>query len=86
MKPDFNAGLTYVNASYESIYGLIKSDWKKNKNNLVWKITIPANSSALVYLPTANASDVKVNKQKLLKTIKLKIIKWFLNCLREPMN
>ncbi len=27
MKPDFNAGLTYVNASYESIYGLIKSDW-----------------------------------------------------------
>ena len=71
MKPDFNAGLTYVNASYESIYGLIKSDWKKNKNNLVWKITIPANSSALVYLPTANASDVKVNKQKASKNNKI---------------
>jgi alpha-L-rhamnosidase len=65
MKPDFNAGLTFVNASYESIYGLIKSDWKKNKNNLEWKITIPANSSAVVYLPTATASSVTVNKQKL---------------------
>ncbi|SHF74129.1 alpha-L-rhamnosidase [Flavobacterium fluvii] len=65
MKPDFNAGLTFVNASYESIYGLIKSDWKKSKNNLEWKITIPANSSAVVYLPTANASSVTVNKQKL---------------------
>ena len=65
MKPDFNAGLTFVNASYESIYGLIKSDWKKNKNTLEWKITIPANSSAVVCLPTANASSVTVNKQKL---------------------
>ncbi|WP_255405965.1 alpha-L-rhamnosidase C-terminal domain-containing protein [Flavobacterium sp. LM4] len=65
MKPDFRAGLTFVNASYESIYGLIRSDWKKNKNTLEWKITIPANSSAVVYLPTANASSVTVNKQKL---------------------
>jgi len=71
MKPDFNAGLTFVNASYESIYGLIKSDWKKNKNTLEWKITIPANSSAVVYLPTTNASDVKVNKQKVDKNSKI---------------
>lgn len=65
MKPDFNAGLTFVNASYESIYGLIKSDWKKTKNTLEWKITIPANSSAVVYLPATNASSITVNKQKL---------------------
>jgi len=68
MKPDFNAGLTFVNASYESIYGLIKSDWKKSKNSLQWKITIPANTSAVVYLPTANASSVMVNNQKLEKS------------------
>ena len=67
MKPDFKAGLTYVNASYESIYGVIKSDWKTSKTNLVWKITIPANTSAVVYLPTENASAVMVNNQKLDK-------------------
>jgi alpha-L-rhamnosidase len=68
MKPDFNAGLTFVNASYESVYGLIKSDWKKSKNSLQWKITIPANSSAVVYLPTANVLSVTVNNQKLDKS------------------
>ncbi|MBC7847920.1 MAG: glycoside hydrolase family 78 protein [Flavobacterium sp.] len=70
MKPDFNAGLTFVNASYKSIYGLIKSDWKKTKNTLEWKITIPANTSAVVYLPTTNASNVKVNKEKVSKNYK----------------
>jgi len=71
MKPDFNAGLTFVNASYESIHGLIKSNWKKNKTNLVWKITIPANASALVYLPTTTASDVKVNNVKISKSYQI---------------
>ncbi|MFG6685736.1 glycoside hydrolase family 78 protein [Mariniflexile sp. HNIBRBA6329] len=67
MKPDFNAGLSYVNASYESIHGTIKSHWKKTKNKLIWDITIPANTSALVYLPTTNVSKVKINKKQLDK-------------------
>ncbi|MFI1745650.1 family 78 glycoside hydrolase catalytic domain [Thalassobellus sediminis] len=74
MKPDFDAGLTYVNASYKSSHGLIKSHWKKKKNKLEWNITVPANTSALVYLPTEVASKVKVNKEKLettSKTIKI---------------
>jgi len=71
MKPDFNAGLTFVNASYESIHGLIKSNWKKSKTNLVWKITIPANTTALVYLPTATASDVKVNNVKVSQSYQI---------------
>lgn len=68
MKPDFEAGLSYVNASYKSIHGLIKSHWKKNKNKLDWDIVIPANTSALVYLPTTSASKVKINKDRLDKT------------------
>ena len=67
MKPDFNAGLTFVNASYESVHGLIKSHWKKNKNGLEWNITIPANTTALVYLPTADSKKITVNKSKLEK-------------------
>lgn len=67
MKPDFEAGLSYVNASYKSSYGLIKSHWKKSKNYLEWHITIPANTSALVYVPTANPSKVIINKDRLDK-------------------
>lgn len=68
MKPDFKAGLSFVNASYESNYGTIKSHWKKTKSKLEWEITIPANATALVYLPTTNASKVKINKNRLNKT------------------
>ncbi|MBD0725159.1 alpha-rhamnosidase [Flavobacterium sp. L1I52] len=68
MKPDFNAGLTFVNASYESIHGLIKSNWKKDKKGLNWTISIPANTSALVYLPTTDSKKITVNKGKLEKT------------------
>ena len=65
MKPDFNAGLTFVNASYESQYGTIKSYWQKKKGQLTWDITIPPNTTASVFLPATDASKVKVNKKSL---------------------
>ena len=68
MKPDFETGLSFINSSYESIYGTIISNWKKTKSNLQWNITIPANSSAIVYLPITNASNVVLNNKKLDKT------------------
>lgn len=77
MKPDFNAGLTFVNASYESIYGPIKSHWKKDKNTLEWNISIPANTRAIVYLPTDQASAVRLNKQQLsgsYKTVNKQVV------------
>lgn len=58
MKPDFVKGLHEVNASYESSYGMIRSHWKKNDQGLKWNISIPANCSALVYVPAADSNDV----------------------------
>lgn len=51
MQPIFPDGLDYVDASYNSVTGLIKSNWKRDGNKLEWKITIPANSSAVLYIP-----------------------------------
>ncbi|MEY4433404.1 MAG: hypothetical protein RLZZ44_1538, partial [Bacteroidota bacterium] len=67
MNPDFVPGLSYVNASFESVYGLIQSKWQKDKRKLHWEITIPANTSAKVYLPTIVFSKVKLNQQPLQK-------------------
>lgn len=52
MQPHFPKGLTHVKASYKSIYGLIKSEWTKENGNFTWNITIPANTSAIVKLPS----------------------------------
>ena len=51
MEPKFPDGLSHVNASYKSVYGEIKSEWKKKDEAFSWSITIPANTSAIVKLP-----------------------------------
>ncbi len=53
LKPYPIKGLDYVNCSYQSVSGLIKSKWKRNGNNFEWEILIPANTTAEVWLPTA---------------------------------
>ncbi|MDD4009977.1 MAG: family 78 glycoside hydrolase catalytic domain [Fermentimonas sp.] len=52
MKPDFEIqNLSYVNSSYKTPYGEVKSNWKKDLKQLEWNITIPANSTAVVHFP-----------------------------------
>ena len=53
LKPYPIKGLDYVNCSYQSVSGLIKSKWKRNGNRFEWEILIPANTTAEVWLPTA---------------------------------
>ncbi len=55
--------LDFVNASYNSVYGLIKSSWKKTKNKFLWNISIPANTSAIVYIPAESSGNVREGKQ-----------------------
>ena len=65
MEPHFDAGLDYVNASYDSSYGEIKSHWEKNGKKLNWEITIPPNTSAKIKVPVSKISNVKLNNNQL---------------------
>ncbi len=51
MQPKFPDGLTHVKASYQSVYGEIRSEWKRNEDAFSWEITLPPNTSAVVKLP-----------------------------------
>ncbi len=62
MKPSFPEKLTHVNASYVSPYGTIGSQWQRNGDKLVWDITIPANTSATIQLPSKFAVKVDSNQ------------------------
>ncbi|TKC10921.1 alpha-rhamnosidase [Pedobacter polaris] len=68
MKPEMIVGLDYVNASYQSAYGMIKSNWKKSTKQFNWAITVPPNTTAVVYLP-ANEGDVVA--EQTIKDLKL---------------
>jgi alpha-L-rhamnosidase len=63
MKPEVIDGLSYVKASYKSIYGPIKSNWSKDAATGVfnWDIDIPPGLSAAVYIPASSAEEVTEN-------------------------
>ncbi|QEG02424.1 Bacterial alpha-L-rhamnosidase [Stieleria maiorica] len=50
--------IDWVSASYESIRGMIRSDWKVDGGRFRLNVTIPANTAATVYLPTSDANSI----------------------------
>lgn len=67
MKPYPVDGLDFVNASYHSVHGLIKSEWKKESGSFHWNITIPCNTSATVYIPISGTELSKEDKAAIQK-------------------
>ena len=51
VKPMFIRGITYAEATYESVYGTIRSAWKCENKVITVDITVPANTTADIYLP-----------------------------------
>lgn len=63
IEPQPGPGLTWANATYNSVRGLIKSQWKKEAGVLTLDVTIPANTSAIVRIPVGDAAQVKESGQ-----------------------
>jgi alpha-L-rhamnosidase len=61
LKPQPAGDLTWARGSYRSAHGEIGSDWRIEGNRFLWAIRIPANTSAVVYVPSTNANDVRVD-------------------------
>ncbi len=49
--------LDWVKCEYKSPYGMISSDWQKNDDVLTMNLTVPANTTATVYVPGKNISE-----------------------------
>jgi len=56
--PQPGGGLTSACAEYESVYGLIRSEWMREDGRMRLNVTIPANTRAIVRLPGAAVSQV----------------------------
>lgn len=75
MRPEPVGDLKWVNASFESPYGLIESDWKCENGLFKWKVTIPPNTTATVYIPTNDIASVKESGKKIQINTSLKLIR-----------
>jgi alpha-L-rhamnosidase len=58
IKPYPAGDLTYVKASHKTMYGTVKSSWKRDGGTFVLDVTIPANTTATVWVPAKDAAGV----------------------------
>jgi alpha-L-rhamnosidase len=60
IKPEIPADkIKFTNASLITMNGKIVSSWKVEGKKLIMNVTIPVNSSAVIYIPTVDQSTVK---------------------------
>src|SRR5271166_3856100 len=55
--PQLDGKLTHAAVAYDSIRGRIKSAWRRAGDNFILDVTIPANTTATVWLPTNSGSN-----------------------------
>ena len=56
--PHIGGGFTNAAASLQTYYGTVSSGWKIENDKLLMDIEIPANATATVYVPAANAGTI----------------------------
>lgn len=64
---DQTGGITWAKGYYDSMYGKISSSWKTENGVLTYEVTVPANTSATLYLPALSAKAVKESGKAISK-------------------
>jgi alpha-L-rhamnosidase len=58
IKPHIGGGFTNASASLKTYYGNLSSGWKLEADKIIMDVEIPANTTATVYIPAADASGI----------------------------
>jgi len=74
IKPHLGGKLTYANADLETFYGKVSSHWKIENGRLQLDAEVPANTTAKIYIPAANAESIKEGGKNLSAMKELKVI------------
>lgn len=70
LKPevDTTGGMTYAKGHYDSMYGRIESSWKLEKDTVVYQCSVPANTTARLYLPVTSIKNILEGGKSLKKS------------------
>jgi alpha-L-rhamnosidase len=75
IKPNLVGGLTSAKASYDSARGRIVSDWKTRDGRLELTVAIPANTSATVSVPVADAAAIKEDGKPAANAVGIRLLR-----------
>ncbi len=56
--PDPSGKMTWAEGYYDSMYGKIYSKWQVEGEKLIYQATVPANTTATLYLPAKSENDI----------------------------
>jgi alpha-L-rhamnosidase len=61
IKPAILKELTFATGSHDTLYGTIHSSWKREGETIKMNVSIPANTTATIYVPATDVKQVTVN-------------------------
>lgn len=59
LHPELVGNIRSADVGFQSPYGEIKSKWKVKDNTFIYKVIVPVNTEALIYLPSVNRENIK---------------------------
>ena len=75
-EPDPTGEMTWAQGYYDSMYGRITSDWKIDKGVLTYRATVPANTTATLYLPASQESGVRESGKEIADSGGIRLVKF----------
>ena len=75
IKPVIVGDLTWVKCSYDSVRGKITSNWSLEGSTLTMQVTIPANTTATIRVPTTDPRQVQESGTPVSKADGIKILR-----------
>ena len=75
ISPIIPEDLSFVKCSYHTPFGMIKSNWEKNKKGITFELTVPLNTTASFQLPSVRNATTVIEKLNNNKVVMKKIIK-----------
>ena len=76
IKPTPVSSLTYAKTSYQSLFGTISTSWKFEHGDYQLDVSIPANSSATVYVLALDASHVTESGKSTVNNSQVKYLRY----------
>jgi alpha-L-rhamnosidase len=67
--------LTFVKGTHKTMYGALNSSWKRDKGVFTLDVTVPANTTATVWVPAKDAAAVTESGKKVAEVKGVKFVK-----------
>lgn len=75
LKPAIVGDLSWVKCHHDSLYGRIISNWQREGRKLTMEVTVPANTTATVYVPATAAAAVTEGGGTIDKAVGVKFLR-----------